>query len=178
MAIQKFTDAPFIDAPVGLATALTSTGAESLWTSATWTPIYANDAKAGKIYCVRSGGTGSLTGGTMIVTPTIQTAGTGFGVSLTQGTVTIGACGFYLMFDVLIQAVTGAAASVTSMTGAGVWSFGGGVLSGTANPNVFTFGGSALTSVDTSINTSIQIQKTASTTNSITPRIVYIYSIG
>lgn len=178
MAVQKFTDAPFIDAPVALATALTSTGAESLWTSATWTPIYANDAKAGKIYCVRSGGTGSFTGGTMIVTPTIQTAAVALGVSLTQGSVTVGACGWYLMFDLLIQAVTGAAASVTSMTGSGLWAFGGGVSSGTANPNVFTFGGTAATTVDTSINTSVQIQKTASTTNSITPRIAYIFSRG
>lgn len=176
MARQLFGDGPFIDPPVALATALSSTAAESLWTSATWTPIYANDAKAGKIYCVRSGGTGSLTGGTMIAAPSIQTANTAFGVSLTQGTVTVAACGFYLMFDVLIQAVTGAAATVTSMTGAGMWAFGGGVASGTANPLVFTFGGSALTSVDTSVNTSIQIQKTASTTNSITPRIVYIFS--
>ncbi len=178
MARQLFTDAPFIDAPVALASALSSTSAESLWTSATWTPIYANDAKAGKIYCVRSGGTGSLTGGTGIMAPSIQAANTALGVSLTQGTVTVAACGWYLMFDLLIQAVTGAAASVTSMTGSGMWAFGGGVSSGTANPNVLTCGGSALTTVDTSINISIQIQKTLSTTNSVTPRIVYIFSRG
>ena len=176
MGKQLFQDGPFIDAPVALATALTSTSAESLWTAATWTPVYANDAKAGKIYCVRAGGTGSLTGGTMIVTPTYTTGSVALGVSLTQGTVTITACGFYLMFDLLIQAVTGAAASVTSMTGSGLWAFGGGVSSGTANPNVFTFGGTAATAVDTSINGAIQIQKTASTTNSITPRIAYIFS--
>jgi hypothetical protein len=176
MARQLFGDGPFIDPPVGLATALSSTSIEALWTAATWTPIYANDAKAGRIYCVRSGGTGSLTGGTMIVTPTYTTGSVALGVSLTQGTVTIAACGFYLMFDLLIQAVTGAAASVTSMTGAGLWAFGGGVASGTANPNVFTFGGTAATSVDTSINGAVQIQKTASTTNSITPRIAYIFS--
>ncbi len=176
MGRQLFGDGPFIDAPAALATALSSTGAEALWTAATWTPIYANDAKGGKIYCVRSGGTGSLTGGTMIVTPTLESGATALGVSLTQGTVTIGATGFYLMFDLLIQSVTGAAASVTAMTGAGLWAFGGGVSSGTANPNVFTFGGTAATSVDTSINRSVQITKTASTTNSITPRIAYIFS--
>lgn len=178
MAVQKFTDAPFIDAPVGLATALSGTGAEALWTAATWTPVYANDAKAGKIYCVRAGGTGSLTGGTGIVTPTYTTGSVALGVSLTQGTVTIGAVGWYLMFDLLIQAVTGAAASVTSMTGSGLWAFGGGVASGTANPNTFSFGGTAATGVDTSINGAIQIQKTLSTTNSVTPRIVYIFSRG
>lgn len=176
MARQLFGDGPFIDPPVGLATALSSTSIEALWTAATWTPIYANDAKAGRIYCVRSGGTGSLTGGTMIVTPTYTTGSVALGASLTQGSVTIAACGWYLMFDLLIQAVTGAAASVTSMTGSGLWAFGGGVASGTANPNVFSFGGTAATSVDTSINGAVQIQKTASTTNSITPRIAYIFS--
>jgi hypothetical protein len=176
MGRQLFADGPFIDAPVGLATALSSTSIEALWTAATWTPVFANDAKAGKIYCVRSGGTGSLTGGTLIITPTYTTGSVALGVSLTQGTVTVAATGFYLMFDLLIQAVTGAAASVTSMTGSGQFSMGGGVSSGTANPNVVTFGGTAATSVDTSINGAIQIQKTASTTNSITPRIAYIFS--
>ena len=176
MARQLFADGPFIDPPVGLATALSSTSIEALWTAATWTPVYANDAKAGRIYCVRSGGTGSLTGGTMIMTPTYTIGSVALGVSLTQGSVTIAACGFYIMFDLLIQAVTGGAASVTSMTGSGLWAFGGGVSSGTANPNVFTCGGTAATSVDTSINGAIQIQKTESTTNSITPRIVYIFS--
>lgn len=176
MGRQLFADGPYIDPPVGLATALSSTSIEALWTAATWTPVYANDAKAGKIYCVRSGGTGSLTGGTMTVTPTYTTGSVALGASLAQGSVTIAACGFYLMFDLLIQVVTGGAASVTSMTGSGLWAFGGGVSSGTANPNVFTFGGTAATSVDTSINGAIQIQKTASTTNSITPRIVYIFS--
>lgn len=176
MGRQLFQDGPFIDAPVALATALVSTSAEALWTAATWTPIFANDAKASKIYCVRAFGTGSLTAGTMIVTPTYTTGSVALGVSLTQGTATILACGWYLMFDLLIQAVLGAAASQTSMTGSGMWAFGGGVSSGTANPNVVTFGGTAATSVDTSINGAIQIQKTASTTNSITPRSVSIFS--
>jgi hypothetical protein len=176
MGRQLFGDGPFTDAPVGLATALSSTSAEALWVAATWTPIYGNDAKAGKIYCVRAGGTGSLTGGTGIITPTFTTGSVALGASLTQGTATILACGFYLMFDLLIQAVTGAAASVTSMTGAGMMAFGGGVVSGTANPNTFSFGGTAATAVDTSINGAIQIQKTLSTTNSVTPRIVYIFA--
>ena len=46
MGRQLFGDGPFIDAPVGLATALSSTSIEALWTAATWTPIYANTAKA------------------------------------------------------------------------------------------------------------------------------------
>lgn len=175
MGRQLFAEGPFIDPPVGLATALTSTSAESLWTAATWTPVYANDAKAGNIYCVRSGGTGSLTGGTGILTPTYTTGSVALGASLTQGTVTIAACGWYLMFDLLIQVVTGGAASVTSMTGSGFIAFGGGVSSGTANPNVISCGGTAATSVDTSVNGAIQIQKTLSTTNSVTPRIVYIF---
>ena len=61
MGRQLFQDGPYIDAPVANLGTLSSTSIEDIWAGITWTPIYANDAKAGKIYCVRAGGTISLT---------------------------------------------------------------------------------------------------------------------
>jgi hypothetical protein len=171
---QLFNDGPYIDAPTAALGTLSSTSIEDMWPGITWTPIFANDAKAGKIYCVRAGGTLSLTGGTMTVTPQWGPAGTAMGASLAQGTVTITIAGFYLAFDTLVQSV-GAAGANSKVTGHGFFAFAGGVSSGTANPNTVTFGGTQA-SVDTTINGNITIRKTASTTNSFIVQNVYIFS--
>lgn len=176
MERQGFQGAPYIDPPVAALSPLTATTIEDIWPGITWTPILANDAKAGKIYHVRAMGVGSLTGGTGIITPQWGPAGTSLGVSLTQGTVTVGATGWYLSFDLLVQSV-GAAGANSKVIGSGFWAMGGGVSSGTANPNFITFGGTQA-SVDTTINGNVTIRKTLSTTNSITVNCVSIYSGG
>jgi hypothetical protein len=51
----------------------------------------------------------------------------------------------------------------------------GGVVSGTANPNMIVFGGTSA-SVDSTINGNITIRKTLSATNSVIPQFVYIFS--
>lgn len=174
MDLQGFQGAPVIDPPVAAITALTSSSIEDMWPGIRWTPIYANDGRAGKIYHVVAFGVGSLTGGTGIITPQWGPAGTTLGVSLTQGTVTVGACGWHLYFDLLVQDV-GAAGANSHVIGAGVFAMGGGVISGTANPNLITFGGTQA-AVDLTINGNITIRKTLSTTNSITVQGVGIYS--
>jgi len=174
MGRQLFNDGPFIDPPVANLTTLTATTIEDIWAGITWTPIFANDAKAGKIYCVRAGGTISLTGGTFIVTPQWGPAGTSLGVSLTQGTITIATVAWYLQFDLVFRTI-GAAGANSTCIGAGQLSMAGGVASGTANPNVISFGGTSA-SVDSTINGNITIRKTASTTNSMIPQFVYIFS--
>src|SRR5437762_5022986 len=122
---QLFNDGPYIDAPTAAIGALSSTSIEDCWPGITWTPIFANDAKAGKIYCVRAGGTISLTGGTGIITPQWGPAGTTLGVSLTQGTVTIAITAWYLAFDLLVQSV-GAAGANSKVIGTGFLHMGGG----------------------------------------------------
>jgi hypothetical protein len=174
MGKQTFSDGPFIDAPVAPLTALTATTIEPLWPSITWTPIFANDAKAGKIYCVRAGGTISLTGGTAIITPAWGPAATTLGVSLTVGTVTATIAAWYLSFDLLVQSV-GAAGANSKVTGTGVMNWNGGVVSGTANGNSVSFGGTQA-SVDTTINGSITISKTLSAANSVIVQYVYLFS--
>ena len=174
MGRQLFGDGPYVDSPIANLTTLSSTSIEDIWAGITFTPIYANDAKAAKIYCVRAGGTISLTGGTAIITPQWGPAGTTLGVSLTQGTVTIATCAWYLAFDLVFR-VIGAAGANSTCIGTGFINLGGGVSSGTANPNTITFGGTSA-SVDSTINGNITIRKTLSTTNSMIPQFVYIFS--
>ena len=171
MGIQGFASGPSVDSPIANLSTLTSTSIEDMWAGITWTPIYANEARAARIYCVRAGGTISLTGGTFIVTPQWGPAGTTLGVSLTQGTVTIAITAWTLTFDLVFR-VIGAAGANTTCIGTGQLAMGGGVSSGTANPNVVTFGGTSA-SVDSTINGNITIRKTASTTNSMIPQYVY-----
>src|SRR5882724_3517427 len=113
MGRQLFQDGPYIDPPLAALTTLTATTIEDLWAGITWTPIFANDAKAGKIYCVRAGGTISLTGGTAIITPQWGPAGTTLGASLTVGTVTCTIAAWYLAFDLVIKTVGAAGANST-----------------------------------------------------------------
>jgi hypothetical protein len=171
---QLFGDGPYVDSPIANLTTLTASTIEDLWAGITFTPIYANDAKAAKIYCVRAGGTLSLTGGTGIITPQWGPAGTTLGVSLTAGTVTMTITAWYLTFDLVFRTI-GAAGANSTCIGTGVFSFGGGVGSGVANPNAITFGGTSA-SVDSTINGNITIRKTLSTTNSMIPQFVYIFS--
>lgn len=176
MDLQKFHGGPTVDPPVAALGALSATTIEDMWPGITWTPIFANDARAGKIYHVVAAGVGSLTGGTGIITPQWGPAGTTLGVSLTQGTVTVATTGWFLMFDLLVQSV-GAAGANSKVIGHGFFAMGGGVVSGTANPNLITFGGTQA-SVDTTINGNITIRKTLSATNSITVNVVRIAPEG
>lgn len=174
MGRQFFQDGPYIDGVLVNLGTLSSTSIEDMWPGITWTPIFANDPKANKIYCVRSYGTISLTGGTFIVTPQWGPAGTTMGVSLTQGTVTIAATAYYLAFDLAFR-IIGAAGANSTVVGTGFMNMGGGVSSGTANPNTVTFGGTSA-SVDSTINGNVTIRKTASTTNSMIVMNAYIFS--
>jgi hypothetical protein len=171
MGRQLFGDGPFIDPPVANLTTLTATTIEDIWAGITYTPIFANEAKAGRVYCVRAGGTISLTGGTAIITPQWGPAGTTLGASLTVGTVTCAIAAWRLDFDLVFR-VIGAAGANSTCIGAGMLVINGGVVSGTANPNMIVFGGTSAT-VDTTINGNVTIRKTLSTTNSMIPQYVY-----
>ncbi len=168
---QLFNDGPYIDPPVANLTTLSNTSIEDIWTSTVYTPIFANDPKAGKIYCVRAGGTVSLTGGTGIITPQLNTSSTALGASLTVGTVTATIAAWYLAFDLVIRTVGTAGTCI----GTGYLVINGGVVSGSANPNMIVFGGTSA-AINTTVNDAIQIRKTLSATNSMIPQFVYIFS--
>lgn len=176
MGRQLFNDGPFTDAPVANLTTLSATTIEDLWAGIVWTPIFANDPKAGKVYCVRAGGTISLTGGTAIITPQIGPGGTTLGVSLTVGTVTAAIAAWYLAFDLVFRVIDPAGSTASTCVGTGFMSFNGGVGSGTANPNMIVFGGTPVTNYNATINNNITIRKTLSATNSVIPQFVYQFS--
>lgn len=86
MGRQNFQEGPFVDPPVASIASYTTTTIAPLWPAATFTPIFANDAKAGKIYCVRAFGiiTMSVNTATLIITPKYGTGGTSLGASPAQ----------------------------------------------------------------------------------------------
>lgn len=175
MGRQLFGDGPYIDTNLANLTTLSSTAIEDMWAGIVWTPVFANEAKAGRIYCIRAGGTISLTGGTFIVTPGIGTAtpGTTLGVSLTAGTVTILITAWRLEFDLVFRVIDPLGSTATTCNGTGMLAMGGGVGTGVANPNVITFGGTPMTALNATVNNVVTIRKTASTTNSMIPQYVY-----
>jgi hypothetical protein len=162
MTRTYFRNGPFGEPPASSLTALTATTIEDLWPGATWTPIAADEPRVGKIYSIRAGGTISLTGGTAIVTPQWGPAGTTLGVSLTVGTATATIAAWYLAFDLVFRTIGPAGTCL----GTGYMMFNGGVVSGTANPNLIVFGGT-LATVDTTIAGNVTIRKTLSATNSV-----------
>jgi hypothetical protein len=174
MGRQLFQDGPYIDPQVANGGTLSATTIEDLWAGITFTPIFANDAKAGKIYCVRAGGTISLTGGTAIITPQWGPAGTTLGASLTVGTVTATIAAWTLQFDLVFRTI-GAAGANSTCIGTGFMAFNGGVVSGTANPNMIVFGGTSA-AVDSTINGNLTFRKTLSATNSVIVNYAYIFS--
>lgn len=174
MGRQQFADGPYVDPPVANLATLSATTIEDLWPGITWTPIFANDAKAHKIYCVRAGGTISLTGGTGIITPQWGPAGTTLGASLTVGTVTATIGAWYLNFDLVFR-VIGAAGANSTCIGTGMMVFNGGIVSGTANPNMIVFGGTSAL-VDSTINGNVTIRKTLSAVNSVITQFAYVFS--
>jgi len=167
---QGFFGGPYIDPPIANLSTLTATTKEALWTGATYTPIFANDPKAGKIYHVRAGGTISLTGGTAIITPELASAVT-LGVSLTQGTTTFTIAAWHLQFDLVVRTVGSAGTCI----GTGFIALPGGVTSGTGLGQIIPFGGTSAT-LDTTANNAVTINKTLSTTNSVITQYAYIYS--
>lgn len=173
MSRQYWWSGPYVEPPAANLATLSALTIEDLWDGATYTPIPARDPRVGKIYSVRAGGTISLTGGTAIITPQWGPAGTTLGVSLTVGTVTAAVAAWYLSFDLVFRTVDNNTASASTCIGSGFMLFNGGVVSGTANPNLIVFGGTQAT-VDTTVAGNITIRKTLSATNSVITQWVNI----
>lgn len=177
MGRQLFQDGPYIDPPVANATALVATTIETLILGSTWAPIFANDPKAGKIYCLRAGGIISTsTSGTMIITPTYGAAvGTALGVSATQ-TVPISLTNvpWTLDFDLVFRVVSTVAGANSTCIGTGKFSMQG-TAATAGSGTVIPFGGTSA-AVDSTINGGICIQKTLSVAGSIQLMYAYIFS--
>jgi len=173
MGRQVFQDGPYIDTHVASGGALVATTIEPLWVALTFTPIFPNDAKAGKIYCVRAGGIMSTgASGTLIISPLLTAAV--LGVSVTQTVpVSLTAVPWRLEFDLVCRTVGGAGANSTFVGTGAFWCAGTAATAGSAF--CLTFGGTVAT-VDSTIIEAVGISKTLSVAGSMTTQYAYIFS--
>lgn len=180
MARQALADGPYIDPPVTAPlSANAATSAVDMWTGATYTPIFANDPKAGKIYVVEAGGILSTAGsGTLIITPFYGTnAGVALGASAAQTVpINLTAVPWYLRFVVVFRTI-GAAGANSTVTCTGVFNMSG-TLATAGSGTTIPFGSvsTTSTSVDATVNKDITIQKTLSVAGSFSTNWAYIYA--
>lgn len=178
MGRQLFQDGPYIDTHVASGSALVSTAAEALWIGATFTPIFANDPKAGKIYTIKAGGIMSTgASGTLILIPQYGAlGGTTLGTSQTITVpINMSAVAWRLEFDLAFR-VIGAAGANSTCIGTGIFTTAGFTSAPAAGVSCsFPFGGTSA-SVDATINSGITISKTLSVAGSMTVQYAYIFS--
>src|SRR6266403_610976 len=171
---QGFFGGPYIDPPIANLTTLSATTIEDIWSAATYTPIFANDPKAGKIYCVRAGGTMSQSAATntLIITPKYGTGGTALGASPAQTMPITSVIPWYLAFDLVFRTIGAPGANSTCIGTGCLWAQGTIATAGTGI--CIPFGGTVAT-VDASINSNIEINMTWSGgTISTQPHFAYI----
>lgn len=178
MARQLFGDGPYIDPQVAVGSTLVSTSAEALWIGATFTPIFANDPKAGKIYIVEAGGIMSTgASGTLILVPQYGVLG---GITMgTSQTVTVPinmtAVPWYLRFVFKFSTIGGAGANSTCV-GTGTFTTAPFTSAPAAGIScVIPFGGTIAT-VDATINSGITFSKTLSVAGSMATHFAFIHS--
>lgn len=177
-ARQYLQDGPFIDPPVANSGNLTSTSIEDMWTGTTYTPIFANDPKAGKIYVVEAGGTltTSASAGTTLITPLYGTGGVALGASGAQtSAASITAGPWYLRF-VLVFRVIGAAGLNSTCIGTGIFCHSG-TLATAGSGTTIPFGGTSA-SVDATLNKDLTFRKTISQANTMIVQYAYISSVN
>jgi hypothetical protein len=176
MGRQLFQDGPYVDPQVANGSALVSTSAEALWIAATFTPIFANDPKAGKIYTIKAGGILSTgASGTLIIVPQYGVlGGTTLGTSVTQTVpINLTNVAWKLEFDLVFRTIGPAGANSTCI-GTGTFTSAGAAASAGSGFSLI-FGGTSA-SVDATINSGITFSKTLSVAGSFTTQYCFIYS--
>jgi hypothetical protein len=176
-ARQYLADGPFIDPPVASGSALVSTSIEDLWLGLTFTPIFANDPKAGKIYVVEAGGIMSFAStGALTITP-LYGGASGVALGASQAQTTPGATTaqpWYLKFNLVFRTI-GAAGANSTCIGTGFFTTAG--TTSASSAVIINFGGTSA-SVDATLNKDVHIRKTLSVAGSMTMQYAYIYSLN
>lgn len=160
MGRQLFADGPYVDPPVAAVAAYTTTTIAPLWPAATFTPIFANDPKAGKIYCVRAGGiiTMSVNTCSLLITPKYGTGGVALGPGPAQVLPVMSTIPWYLQADLVFYSI-GAAGTNSKAVLSGFMAIQG-TLATPGAGTVVAFGSTAQVSVDATINANIEINTT------------------
>jgi hypothetical protein len=169
MGRQVLQDGPYIDTMIASGSALVATTAQDLWAGSDFTPIFAREAKAGRIYIVEAGGIMSTAGsGTLIIGPGIGTTspGTTLGVSVTQ-TVPINLTNVPWVLQMrLVVRVVGAKGANSTIIGTG-WFQSAGTAATAGTGCILTFGGTSV-SFDATVENWVTVQKTLSVAGSMT----------
>lgn len=174
MGRQLFNDGPFVDIPITLPATYTTTTIVPLWPAAAFTPIYANDPKAGKIYCIRAGGTVvmSVNTATLTITPKYGTGGTALGASTAQLLPVMAAGVWTLEADLVFTFIGTGAASKCYLVGKFCCP---GTIATAGAGTVIPFGGT-LTTVTTDALANVEINTTlGGTTGSPVLGTIYAY---
>lgn len=178
MGKQVFQDGPYVDTHIASGTPLVSTSAEALWLGATFTPIFANDPKAGKIYSIKAGGILSTgASGTLILIPQYGVlGGTTLGTSQTITVpINMAAVAWRLDFDLVFRTIGAAGANSTCIGTGFLITAPFTSAPGAGLSCIIPFGGTSAT-VDATINSGITISKTLSVAGSVTVQYAYIFS--
>lgn len=172
MARQYLQEGPYLDPPIAAPmTANTATTAVLLWNPLQFTKFYGDEARPGRVYCVKAGGLITTGGsGTMIIAPSITTtnaAGTTLGTSITQTTPVSSLSGPWFMNSYWVVRTIGApGGNNATMMGGGHFVSGG--VAATANSGMqITFGETSAV-FDQSVANAICITKTLSVAGSMT----------
>lgn len=181
MARQYLQDGPYIDPPVADALAAnTATTAVSMWDGSVFTPLFANDAKAGKVYAIEAGGlitTGASGALTIAVGLGTSSPGTTLGASIAQ-TVPVSAPSgpWYLESRWVVRTISATTGANSTIIGGGTFTSPG--LAATANSGLtLTFGGTSCL-FDPRINNFFTFQKTLSVAGSFTTHWCLIYALN
>lgn len=179
MGRQLFQDGPYIDPPVTAPGAYSTTSIAPLWPAASWTPIFANDPKAGKIYCVRAGGivTMSVNTCSLLITPKYGTGGVVLGAGPAQILPVMTNIPWFLKAELVFRTI-GAAGTNSTAVLSGVF-LTQGTLATPGAGSVVPFGSVASVSIDATINSNIEINTTLGGTTgspSIQTLWAYIFS--
>lgn len=178
MGRQYFQDL-LAEPPLANLAAITATTETALWSAAQYTPIFANDGRAGKAYLVRAGGIVTFAAtGALTITPRfgLTTGGTTLGASIAQtvpGAITNQP--WILEFYLFVRSL-GAPGANSTVYGTGAFTSNG---TGTATNTGFglAFGGTQAT-VDLSIASGLTFGWTLSVAGSVTPGYAVIQSLN
>lgn len=173
MARQTLQEGPYLDPPNASPLAADATTTIlAMWNPLQFTKFYGDEARAGRVYCVKAGGIlTTATTGALTITPAITTAATGgttLGASIANtvpGTA-MTAAAWYLDSHWVVRTIGAPGASNATMMGEGVWHT---TSLGTASnaPLTAVFGGTSAV-FDQSVANAINMQKTLSVAGSWT----------
>jgi hypothetical protein len=177
MGRQYFNDGPLVDPMFASPTALTTLTITPLWVAALWTPILANDARPGKIYCVRAGGlmSNNTAGSTLTISPKFGTGGVDLGVSPAQAMAVTSAIPWSFAGELVVRSIGVGAASTAVFTGT-FW--GQGTIATSGAGLVVPCGGLVPATLDFTVLKNIEINATVSGAGTVSwqPQYAYIFS--